>query len=424
MSKSVNKSIFYSLAAHGAPAVLALAIIPILVRQYGIERFGLLTLFWVFISYLNFLDLGIARTLTKTLATEDQHISSPALAVLKAGLIFVVALSAVGALTVLGLKGLILEKYLTISPSLFDEASQCVIGIALTVPALLLFSYYKSIVEGMRGFNVANTMQFWVSSANYLAPFVALIVSKRLDIAILVLLVLRWSLVVYGFIKVRHYLKKNWFAVTVDSRAIKTLYSAGIWFSLITVINPLLVFLDRFLVASFVPMDQMAFYTAPFEVVTRFWIIPMAVTRILFPVFSSYGGEWSPKVKRHFLSGLLWIAMALLPLVAILFVWGEEIFRIWLGKEFEGQSVLIMKILLVGIVFNCFNWVSFTFIQSSKHIKWTVLIPILELILFVAMFYPLVNAFGVEGAAIAWSGRLVIDAIIFGLLVVGIVRSR
>ena len=116
--------------------------------------------------------------------------------------------------------------------------------------------------------------------------------------------------------------------------------------------------------------------------------------------------------------------MALLPLVAILFVWGEEIFRLWLGKEFEGQSVLIMKILLVGIVFNCFNWVSFTFIQSSKHIKWTVLIPILELILFVAMFYPLVNAFGVEGAAIAWSGRLVIDAIIFGLLVVVITKSH
>ncbi len=100
----------------------------------------------------------------------------------------------------------------------------------------------------------------------------------------------------------------------------------------------------------------------------------------------------------------------------LLGIWGKEIFTLWLGKDFGDTSAVILKILLVGIVFNCLNWVPFTFIQSSRYIRWTVYIPLMELVFFVFIFFPLVGAYGPVGAAAAWSLRLVVDAVIwFGL---------
>jgi len=57
-----------NLLGRTAPMAVAIFAIPILIRELGTERFGVLTLVWVVIGYFSLFDLGLGRALTKLVA--------------------------------------------------------------------------------------------------------------------------------------------------------------------------------------------------------------------------------------------------------------------------------------------------------------------------------------------------------------------
>ena len=50
------------------PLLVALITIPILIKQMGLERFGILSLAWMIIGYFGIFDLGVGRATTKFVA--------------------------------------------------------------------------------------------------------------------------------------------------------------------------------------------------------------------------------------------------------------------------------------------------------------------------------------------------------------------
>jgi O-antigen/teichoic acid export membrane protein len=59
------KNSLWNLVGWGAPLLVALAVIPLLIKGLGIERFGALTLIWMGIGYFSLFDIGLGRALTK-----------------------------------------------------------------------------------------------------------------------------------------------------------------------------------------------------------------------------------------------------------------------------------------------------------------------------------------------------------------------
>src|SRR5882672_3000887 len=73
----------WNLVGSGAPMIVAVVCIPILIRGLGKDRFGVLTLAWALIGYASLFDIGLGRALTQLVAKklgsgEDHEI--PALA--------------------------------------------------------------------------------------------------------------------------------------------------------------------------------------------------------------------------------------------------------------------------------------------------------------------------------------------------------
>src|SRR6266566_1748634 len=58
----------WNLLGNGAPMIVAVVCIPILIRGLGKERFGVLTLAWALIGYASLFDLGLGRALTQLVA--------------------------------------------------------------------------------------------------------------------------------------------------------------------------------------------------------------------------------------------------------------------------------------------------------------------------------------------------------------------
>src|SRR5258708_38708086 len=62
------RNTMWNLVGSGAPMLVALFSIPILIRGLGKERFGVLTLAWALIGYASLFDLGLGRALTQLVA--------------------------------------------------------------------------------------------------------------------------------------------------------------------------------------------------------------------------------------------------------------------------------------------------------------------------------------------------------------------
>src|SRR5216683_2817089 len=62
------KNTVWNLIGNGAPMLVAVVCIPILIQGLGKERFGVLTLAWALIGYASLFDLGLGRALTQLVA--------------------------------------------------------------------------------------------------------------------------------------------------------------------------------------------------------------------------------------------------------------------------------------------------------------------------------------------------------------------
>src|SRR6267154_3726251 len=115
----------WNLIGSGAPMLVAVFCIPILIRGLGKERFGVLTLAWALIGYASLFDLGLGRAITQLVAKklgagEDREIPSLAWT----SLLLMLLLGAVGA-TVVGLLSPWLVHRALHVPSMLEHETVC-----------------------------------------------------------------------------------------------------------------------------------------------------------------------------------------------------------------------------------------------------------------------------------------------------------
>src|SRR4029077_11732151 len=67
-SRLLARNVFWNMIGNGAPMIVAVVCIPILIRELGKERFGVLALAWALIGYASLFDLGLGRALTQLVA--------------------------------------------------------------------------------------------------------------------------------------------------------------------------------------------------------------------------------------------------------------------------------------------------------------------------------------------------------------------
>jgi O-antigen/teichoic acid export membrane protein len=69
----------------------------------------------------------------------------------------------------------------------------------------------------------------------------------------------------------------------------RELIGFGSWVTVSSVIGPVLVYSDRILLGALVSVTAVGVYAAPYEMITRAWIIPASLVATLFPAFASLG---------------------------------------------------------------------------------------------------------------------------------------
>ena len=180
-----------------------------------------------------------------------------------------------------------------------------------------------------------------------------------------------------------------------------------------SVVGPIMVYFDRFILSSMIGAKRVAFYTAPSELVIRLITLPSAVSRTLFPNFSANTTVDNQKVYK--LSVII-LGLSATLIALPIFIFAENILILWMGTEFTGEPKWVLRILVVGFVFNAMAQVPFTQLQAKGFSKVTALVHCAEVLPYLIILYLLIDTYGIIGAAVAWFIRVGVDTAIFFIL--------
>lgn len=199
--------------------------------------------------------------------------------------------------------------------------------------------------------------------------------------------------------------------------------SFGGWMTVTNVIGPLMMYMDRFVIGAVLTISAVAYYVTPYEIVTRLLTVPAALAAVLFPAFAAAKSSGSSHATTLYSMGERAILGILAPIVLVLVVFAEEGLRLWLGEDFAQNSTAVLQWLAIGVFLNGYAQVPFTFIQGIGRADITAKLHLLELPIYIALMFWLLNAHGIVGVAIAWLLRAAVDAALLTLLAHGLTKD-
>jgi O-antigen/teichoic acid export membrane protein len=186
----------------------------------------------------------------------------------------------------------------------------------------------------------------------------------------------------------------------------------GGWMTVTNIVGPLMIYMDRFLIGGLISVTAVAYYTTPYEVVTKLWLIPGSLVSVLFPAFSTSFVQEPLRAKQMFNRGVKYIFLILFPITLIIVTFANEGLTLWIGKDFAQNSTLVLQWLAVGVLINSLAQVPFALIQGVGRPDITAKFHFIELPFYLLILWKFTTAFGIIGAAYAWVLRTMIDTIL------------
>lgn len=158
-------------------------------------------------------------------------------------------------------------------------------------------------------------------------------------------------------------------------------------------------------------MGALAFYSAPFEMVSRASIFPASVALTLFPAFSYLQARQSERIGELVSRPLGYLLAATTPVLVLFVAFAPEILTLWLGGEFPARSTGTLRILAVAFFINALVHVPFSAVQGLGRPDLKAKLDLIEVPLFLLLGWLLIPRFGVAGAALAKLGVTIVDAV-------------
>jgi O-antigen/teichoic acid export membrane protein len=409
--RNILRNSTYTIVGQILPALAAIVAVPQLIKGLGNERFGFLMVAFMMIGYFSVLDLGMGRALTQRIADMVGRDEKKRLAdMVWTALGIMLLLGLAGAVILTGIAPVVCD-WLRMSPQLKPEAVRALLLLSWVTPIVILNAGFRAILEGHLRFDLTNLVGGSIGCLSFVAPVVALHYSHHLPVIVAVLAVVRIGglgvLATLAMILVPTLRNKP----IVQSTVVKELLSFGGWITVSAVMSPLMVSSDRFLIGSMISIESVAFYTTPFEVVSKFLMLPAAIATVLFPTFAISGPSNSKATSKLFFSAQRIIFLGMFPLVLLTIAFAREGLQIWAGPQYAEHSTVVARWLAFGVIANGLSLSPYVLLQGLGKPKYTAITHCVEAVIYFPMIYFLIKLAGIQGAAVAWVLRVTCDGL-------------
>jgi O-antigen/teichoic acid export membrane protein len=401
------------IAGEGAPLALGLIAIPILVRELGVDRYGVLTLSYLVVGYLSLFDLGLGRAATQQISEaigtgEMERI--PAIFWTSTVLMFVLGICA--AVLIAMTSHWLAYSVLNIPPPLRPESVGVFLVLGASLPFVLSGSSATGALASFQRFDLTTIIGTANGVYSFMAPLAILIFTRNLIWIVAVLVVGRlaaWAAGLALCICLVPGLTGN---IRPSRDAIRPLLAFGGWITVSGITGPLMVYFDRFVIGSMLSIAEVSYYTVPYQIVNKLTMLPGAMAGVLFPAFSSTARIDPGRAAILFDRSSRYTLLALFPGVLLLFFFSREILTIFFGAVFARHASAVLRWLAIGILINGVAIIPYGFLQAANRPDLTAKFHVAEAPIYVIALFLLLPRFGVAGAAAAWTLRVTLDSTI------------
>jgi O-antigen/teichoic acid export membrane protein len=415
----------WNLFGQGTPMLVAIFTIPVLVRYLGTDRFGVLNLAWMTIGYFTMFDLGLGRALTKLVAEKlggGDEGELPAL--IWTASVMMAVFGVVGAIATWLISPMLVTQLFKVPEAIREETLYTFYLLAASIPVIISTSGLRGILEAMQRFDLVNAVRVPMGIFTFAGPLLVLPFTNNLLWVTAVLVLGRciaWGIHLLLCFRVIPALRRS---IVVRRSMLQPLLGFGGWMMVSNVISPLLVYLDRFLIGVLVSVTAVAYYATPWEVVTKFLIVPSALVGVLFPAFSAAFSRDLPGAALIYRRGQKYVFLSLFPVTLLAVTFAREGLMFWLGPEFAENGFRVMQLLAIGVLVNAMAMIPFAFVQGAGRPDITAKLHFLEALVYLPCLWLLTVRYGIVGTTVAWLLRVCADTLMLMLFVDRLVTER
>jgi O-antigen/teichoic acid export membrane protein len=325
-------------------------------------------------------------------------------------------LGVIGAVVLALVSPALVHGALKISPELEVEAVHVFEILAFSLPWVISTAGFVGVLEANQKFALINALRVPMGLFNYIGPLLVLPFSHSLVPVVALLLVGRlagWVAYLIACLRAFPILRER---VVLDWSQVPLLARFGGWMTVSNMVSPLMTHLDRFLIGALISMSAVAYYTTPYELITRLWLVPSALMGVFFPAFAASFVQDRVRTARLFDRSVRAIFLTLFPAALLAVTFAHEGMSFWLNEEFARNSTGVLQWLALGVFINCLAQAPFSMIQSIGRPDITGKLHLVELPIYTLAIWFFSREFGLEGVAMAWVLRVVVDtAILFAV---------
>lgn len=423
-SRLLARNTLWNLGGSVAPMFVAAVCIPLLLKGLGTDRFGVLTLVWALVGYATLFDLGLGRALTQLVAAklgtgEDHEIPT----LVWTSLLLMLLMGLVGAAGAVLFAPWLVTHALHVPTAIERETLYSVYLMGLSIPIVISTAALRGLLEAYQRFGLTTALRVPMGIFAYAGPLMVLPFSKSLFPVVAVVVAGRtiaWIVHLLLCLKIMPALRR----IAWHRAAVAPLLRFGSWMTVTNIIGPLMVTLDRFVIGSMLSVGAVAYYATPYEVVSKFWIIPGALLGVMFPAFSTSFAQDRNRAALLYSRTVKLLLLSVFPLALVTVTLANDGLRLWLGAEFAEHSTRVLQWLAAGFFINCLSFAPFAVVQGAGRPDLTAKLHLLELPVYLAALFYLIKIRGIEGAAIAWTSRVAIDGVVLFILAQRILPVR
>jgi O-antigen/teichoic acid export membrane protein len=318
----------------------------------------------------------------------------------------------------------LVTNVLAVPDAIQNETLHSFYWLAVSIPLVIAMAGLRGMLQAKQRFDLVNAVGIPMGVFSFLAPLAVLPFSSDLSHIVIILVIGKAIALVAHLLLCRQLFPGFLKRFGLDKSSMRPLFSFGGWITASNILGPLTLYADRFLIGSIVSVAAVAYYTTPYEIITKVLVISGALAGVIFPAFSTSLVQNSEGAARIFYGGIKFLFFILFPITLMAVLFAREALWLWLGAEFSENSFRSLQILAIGVLFLGIESVPWVFLQGAGRPDIPTKLNLVELPFYLATLWWLTHAYGITGTALAWSLRAGIDALALLVLAYRLLPSK
>ena len=407
---SIKRNTTYNIVGLVIPLAVTIFTFPILLRNMGQARFGVLALFWAIWSYSQIFDFGMARATTNLIAKEA-HAADPLRpnAILWTSFTISGVIGVVGALLVFGGGTFWLHTWGSPDIAFHEEVVDALPFIALAIPLIFIGSVFNGALAAREKFLTTAVIRIGSSAINQISAVIAtMVVNPELETVVMVsVTVSALAIIVSGLAATRVIGAGGY---RFDRTIMGSLTGYGGWVMLANMIAPLLTTIDQFIIGAMLGPAAVTTYVIPSSLATRVFGLATSFNTALFPRLSRVEREDADRLAQRAAQASCIVMTGVCGVAIIL---AHDFLKLWLGPDIANKSGLIAEMAFAGIWINSLAYIPYTTMFSRGRPELVAKLFAVQAVPYALGLWSLIAFLGVPGAALASLMRMAICSAMF-----------